>query len=622
LPGNQPFRWASNNYYLAHARNLTMMALAIDPADDPAVNPVLPPSSIGNTLRSFILDGNGAWLYQIYAMMGDPQTVAQAYQIPNNPAGAGFGLSSGGLPPEGFLYGESFGYLLGHLLALQTAGFNNSALSGPQIALIGAPVWDRYVTGFISSLTPAAQVNPTATYYGPVYQFAGYGDMLREYVTPDFMRPMALLAILEQENGGQTTHLNAARWFVTNAPTGGAATLMSRVSDPWTWGVSDSLLSFLLFDPTAAAATDPRPNYPTYFYDAPAGRIVAHSDWTPGGTMFDYKASWESINHQDATGGQFELYRNGEWLTKEMSNYDNNAQGLTSVYHNTLALQNWSTAGVPANLNWNEVTEWANGSQFMWGLAAADPTTVASTGPGYVYAASDLTGMYDRPSPWSPSNAAMDVSQATRSLVWLNNVGGSDYIVVYDRASTVHSGLFKRFNLSLVTAPVIQTAKGATTAIETMNDGQQLFVHTLLPQNAVTSFFDGAALLNPTAELEPTVYIYTVQDPTNPAGTRFLHVLQAAGTGAPMVAASYVQSTSGTAFDGAVFGANAVFFPVTTGTPFTGTTLPSPSGVHTVMVAGLTPNGGYSFNVGTNAVTLSSGGATTADSAGLLTIKF
>ena len=56
--------------------------------------------------------------------------------------------------------------------------------------------------------------------------------------------------------------------------------------------------------------------------------------------MFDYRSSWESINHQDGDGGQFELYRNGEWLTKEMSNYDNNDLGQTSVYHNTLALQN------------------------------------------------------------------------------------------------------------------------------------------------------------------------------------------------------------------------------------------------------------------------------------------
>lgn len=68
--------------------------------------------------------------------------------------------------------------------------------------------------------------------------------------------------------------------------------------------------------------------------------------------MFDYRASWESINHQDDDGGQFEFYRKGEWLTKEMSNYDNNA----AVYHNTLALQNYYVNGTPA-LQWFETGE-------------------------------------------------------------------------------------------------------------------------------------------------------------------------------------------------------------------------------------------------------------------------
>ena len=119
--------------------------------------------------------------------------------------------------------------------------------------------------------------------------------------------------------------------------------------------------------------------------DPAAGRIVAHSDWSANNTMFDYRASWISINHQVGDGGQFELYRNGEWLTKEMSNYDNNALGLTTVYHNTLALQNWCANGTP-NLNWYETGEWANGSQWMLGLNAGDPTTITSSGPGYVYA--------------------------------------------------------------------------------------------------------------------------------------------------------------------------------------------------------------------------------------------
>jgi hypothetical protein len=626
LPGNKPYRMASNNYYLAHARNLTMMALALDPADDPAVNPTQAPSTIGNTLRSYILDANGAWLYEIYAMMGDPATVAAAYGVPGNPTGAGFGLASGGLPPEGFLYGESFAYVLGQLLALQTAGFNDPSISGPQIGLIGAPVWDRYVVGYLSSLLPQAQTFSAEPWLGPVFQFAGYGDMLREYVTPDDMRPFTLLTLLEQENGGNTQHLNTARWFTTNVPEGGAASLMSRVSDPWTWGVSDSFLAFMLYDPSAPAAADPRPTFPTQFYDAPQGRIVAHSDWTPAGSMFSYKATWTSINHQDNTGGQFELFRNGEWLTKEMSNYDNNAQGSTTVYHNTLALQNWSAAGTPS-LNWDEGSEWTNGSQWMWGASAGDPTTITSNGPGYTYASSDLTNMYNKPDVWSPNLGATDVTQATRSILWLNNVlnnvASSDYIVVYDRATTQHTGLFKRFNLSLVTAPVTTTgAGGSTIATETMNSGQQLFIQTLLPQNAATSYFNGAVNMNPIAELEPTQFIYQVQDPANPADTRFLHVLQGANSGAGMVAATYVQSTTGTAFDGASFGSNAVFFPVSTSATFAGTTLPVTAATHTVMIAGMTPGAGYTVSVANNVVTVVPGGATTADSAGLLKVSF
>ena len=48
----------------------------------------------------------------------------------------------------------------------------------------------------------------------------------------------------------------------------------------------------------------------------------------------------------------FELFRKGEWLTKEMSNYDNNLVGITTVYHNTLALQNSVRRRHLASLQW------------------------------------------------------------------------------------------------------------------------------------------------------------------------------------------------------------------------------------------------------------------------------
>jgi len=613
LPNNSPYRMAANNYYIGHARLLTMMALSIDPADDPPLDASAPASQLGNSLRSYILDATGAWLYQQFAMFGDPGAVASAYGLPGG--GAGFGLASGGLPPEGMLYGESFGFMLGQLLALETAGFNDVAYAGPQVQLIGAPLWDRYVAGMLSSLTPTAQTFAEEPWLGPVYQYGSYGDLLRLWVTPDFMRPFALLAILDQQTGA-STHIDAARWFSVNATQGGAGALLSRITSPWSF--TESVLYYMLLDPAVPVPADPRPSLPLAFYDPGAGRIVAHSDWSPGNTMFDYRASWISINHQLGDGGQFELFRRGEWLTKEMSNYDNNALGMTTPYHNTLALQNWCSNGIPANLQWYESGEWANGSQWMEGAAAGDPTTITSIGAGYVFASSDLTNLYNRPAVWSPADSATDITQATRSIVWV----ASDFIVVYDRATSTHAGLFKRFNLSFVTNPVLD----GNAATATMASGQQLFVQTLLPLSPSASAVYAAGNLNPIAELEPTRYIYTVEDPARPADVRFLHVLQGADPGEPMIAATYLQSTSGTLFDGASFGTTAVYFPVEGDGSFAGTTVLAPAGVHALLVTGLQPNGSYTITIqpggGGSAIGISPGPGVAADPAGLLSLSF
>ena len=614
LPNDLPYRMAANNYYLAHARLMTMMALAIDPSDDPVVVAGQPATQLGNTLRSYLADALGAWLYQEYAMFGDAQTVTSAYDIPGN--GAGFGLASGGLPPEGMLYGESFGYALGQLLALQTAGFNNpkyAEFTGPQIDMIGAPVWGRWVNGMLTSLIPTSFVPPSEPYIGPVYEYASYGDMLRLWVEPDNVNSWTLFHLLENENG-ETTHQADTRWFATNVLEGGAAGMADRMTSS-TWGSIDTVEYFLLFDPAAPTAPDPRPGLPLEFYDPGAGRVVAHSDWTPGNTMFDYHASWESINHQDGNAGEFEMYRKGEWLTKEMSNYDNNEVGLTTYYHNTLGLKNWCAAGTP-NLGWEENGEWDNGSQWMWGESAGDPVTLTSSGAGYVYITTDMTNLYNRPDIWDSTQNVVDITRAQRSIFWLNK----DYIVVYDRATSVHSGLFKRFNLSLVTSPAI----AGLNATETMANGQKLFIHTLLPQNATITSREADTDLNPIADLEPTKYVMTVQETSNPKDIRFLHVLQGADAGAKATAVSGFATTSGTEFDGALVGNAALLFIHDEAqlAGFAKAVYSEPAAVTANYVAGLRPGGAYTVSKSTGGgkvqVTVTAGGSTHADAAGVL----
>ena len=137
---------------------------------------------------------------------------------------------------------------MGELLALQTAGFNDSILSGPQSKLIGAPVWDRYLDGFLHTMVPTAKVYPSQPWLGAIYQIANYGDVLRLWVTPDFMQAFSLRNLLEQKlnnssnSGAPNVRLNATRWLALNAVEGGAAGLNQRIQQPWSYGVQNALL--------------------------------------------------------------------------------------------------------------------------------------------------------------------------------------------------------------------------------------------------------------------------------------------------------------------------------------------------------------------------------------------
>jgi len=622
------YRMASNNYYLSHARLLTLMSLAFDPADDPPVIAGSPASILGNSLRSYIPNATGAWLYQEYAMLGDPAAVKSAYGLP---ASASVGLASGGLPPEGMLYGESYAFIFGQLLGLKTAGFADPSIIGPQAALINdPPVFDRFVKGMIASLTPAPFVPPNESYLGSVYQMASYGDVLRLWMTPDNMKPFSLLHVLDAENG-DTSRDNDERWWIVNVPQGGAGALLNRIGDPWTWGVQDGLWPFLALDPTAAPATDPRPNYPTAFYDAPQGRLVEHTDWTPNGTMFATRCSWMSINHQQADANQFELYRKGEWLTKGVANYDNNIYGLTCDFHQTLSIQNWCQDGVsaqnpnglPGTLGWWEGPFWAEGSQWQLGDSAGDPTAQVSVQTAYTYVFGDTTNLYNRPSYWSPANAAMDVLHASRSMIWLK----PDRLVIYDRATSHTAGLFKRFNLALTATPVVN----GNTITSTTPGGQNLYWTSLLPAGASVNFdpIENPSVpignMDPIADLEPSTCRVYLQDTGGGSDTRFLNVLEGADPGVAADPVALVRSSAGTAFDGAIIGNinTVVLFQNDPTVAFASVTYTVPATVTTHYVTGLTAGATYTVATSTSGgnvtVTVWPGGTLTADPAGVIT---
>ena len=621
LPHNAAYRMAANNYYLSHARLMTMLALVIDPQDDPPLNPGVPESSPTNSLRSYLSIATGAWLYQEYAMFGEGAQVADDYGMPGY--GANFGLASGGMAPEGSLYGHSMGFVLGQLLAMQTAGFGTNTIdyTGPQIKLLGAPVWDRFCDAWLSIVTPLPAT--IASYEPPAYQPMGYGDMLRLFLTPDVSEAHSLLMLLDARTG-VTNRTAKTRWLAMEEPQGGYAGLLNRVSNPYGGGSVNQhgVLYFLSIDPaTLAPPADPRPALPSLFFDRPQGMFVAHSDWTTNASLLHWRCCWLSIDHQNGDGGMFQFYRKGEFLTKELSSYDQNAAtGQSSWLHNTLALQNTCPAGTPGNLSWYEAACWTTGSQWMMDESAGDPVTLVSSDTNHVFTYGDLTPLYNRPSVYSPEDAALDIQHASRSLLWLK----PDHLIVYDRATSHTAGLFKRFNLCLPDAPTVAAHNGGGSVLtETLPSGQRLFINSLLPATGAVSINSLSNAVTTAAEGDPCHYRLAIEDTNNPTNIRFLHVLQGADAGGMADTTTYAQSTGGNAFEGVVVHGVEVLFPVNVlSNNFTSVSYTAPAGVTNHYVAGLTPHAQYAVTVQTNGgqllVTVTPGPQLTAEQSGLL----
>ena len=575
-------RWAVNNYYTAHMRNLGLMAMALDPADDP-----------GGALTGQLRSVTGAWLYVLdRALRKD---------------------AAGGLVPEGFEYGpQTLGFAAQLLVALETAGQADPAVHGPQVAWDQNPFWDELVSAFLHSISPVPVASPSEGV--PVYLPAWYGDG-QNYRAPDFIEVFGPLGVHDR-SAGRTGRSEALRWIQVHTPPGGAPGLGERVARP-SGAFQVSILYFLLLEPGLAAPADPRPALPLTHFAPGLGRILSRTGWGESASWLSYKLSYNEVDHQYGDGNQIELWRNGEWLTRERTGWD--LEYGAPRNHNTLAIQNdppdHSDACAYRDVNWKEGAQWAY-------VATGDPSIVAwVAGPGHLAVTGDATNLYN-----SEREGSTDVLHASRSAVWLP----PDHVVVYDRAVTKTAGRFKRFWLAF-TGPATVSAGRTTVATP---GGQQLFVSTLLPRNAALAVQPASILTcggapagaESAAVDDPVATFLSVEAPGGPASARFLHVLEGADGGASPSAVTLLESTGGKPHAGAAVRGTAVLFPVDPGGAFAGVTYAVPAGVGTHKVTGLEPGGSYGASSapaagGGTSVTVSAGGSLVADAGGVLTFS-
>lgn len=564
LADAQQVRFSGNNYYAAHARNLGLMALALDPADD-----------ANNQLRNYLDIAVGAHLY-----IFDHLTQTD---------------SRGGLLPEGLEYSpQTLGYITQLLLSLHTAGATYPAT----MSLSGSEFWNDSLTAYLHSLSPATVAREEG---GDRYQPAFYGDG-QSYHLPDFVSAFAPIGLYDLATGNQS-RLNTVRWLQSHTAPGGATQLAERVRNPNDF--REAILYFMLYDPTAAPATDPRPPMTTAFLAPGLNRLFSRSGWGSDAAWFTFSLSWNSIDHQMADGNHFSFYRNGEWLTKGRVGYANIAEGIaSSEFYNTVAIQNDRPTDRDDS-DWR-IDLWQRGSQWNY-VNDGNPTLLASSlQADYAYALGDATPLYN-----STSEGATAVTQAERAIFWLK----PDHIVVYDRAATQSSGKFKRWWLQL---PNPATVNGRQATMTTVT-GQQLVVTTLLPTDAVlTAVNSNEPLIDATAATDDPMKVrLRVDAPGNPQSVRFLHLLQGANAGAKAAAATLVRSVDNH-FEGASVGDAVILFPVNREPVATTLQYTAPAGVTKHFVTGLQPNTGYTVQVQNGQVQIAEGGSTQTDAGGVL----
>lgn len=569
LQNKDAVRFATNNYFTGHGRNLGLMAMSFDPADDP-----------DGKLKAYLDNSTGAFLYMTDAALRDD--------------------CAGGLMAEGFEYGPlTAQYTADLLFALHTAGLDDPAIRGPQVRVTENPFWADMIPAYVHGMAPSLH---KLDYPGPYHDYASFGDQetYEPYtgVQNDPILYFSPLAILALDRGDQQMY-DTIRWIELNMPPGGDDPEQLAQRSGGIYAPQNAISYFMLMDPNAGATIDPRPSYPLDYYASGLRYLFSRTGWEQDDSYFVFQVTWTGIDHRHGDANNFGLHRKGEWITKEHTGYG----AYESAVHNNVSIEN----DKPSHDDSISNKVWQTGSQVTYYAAGDGEVLAKSFKDTFVYALGDATKLYNSPE----SNGTTDIVHASRSIVWLK----PDHVVIYDRAETKTDGRFKRFHLQTPSAPNVS----GDFVSATTKEGQQMFFTALLPQSP------NIGVDTPEIEYEaggdPMEQRLTIE--STDLSARFLNVVQGADAGASADEAEYVKGAGSTPFDGAVVKGTFVAFPVDLDATFADCEFDVPDTTTVFLVTGLTPSAGYAVTVdppsgGTIHVKVTAGGGTAADDGGVL----
>ena len=628
----EQIRLALNNHYGNHLRAIGMNAMSFDPADD-VPNPGIGDNAPAGALTGYLPGPNGEWVYQNTGELRDAVGVwlyLTDYALRHD--------GGGGISQEGAMYASNgLGPVAQMMAALHMAGQDDPSVWGPQVSLVDHPAWWKVARGCLAQVPPApraAKIN--MEYMGSTFEPVPWGDMQNYYLDDVFAKVMGPLALVDIDlHGPNAPFAQQARWFLANLPEGGPSELAARVrhlESNARW--RDAIYYFLLFDPKAAPATDPRltepPGYSTRFDPAGTmGSIFSRTAGTSPAAFFDWRLGWNRIDHQGGDGNSVELWYNGVWITRRWAGYG--ARTLCSDYQNAFAFGGW--AATDPNYGNLVTLPWANGGQFPYG-PNGDPVILARSVAGeYVFTTGDATPLYNS----FTHTELRKVTQAVRSTLWVK----PGLLFVLDRAATVGtSSKVQWFNMQ--SPPVISGNTASLTVVDQWKTSewnnqlqQSEYTYHSIPKADVriTSVFPATTLsINTDQPQEAGSNIETavgeeqtarlkIQASGDPQATHMLAVLDTVLPGASHPVVTGLVSSSGTSFQGAIAGNIGALFKANPGDIFTSVSYNIPATVTQQYISGLTPNAGFDVTMlaapgGGVTVTITPDGSTSASDAG------
>jgi hypothetical protein len=606
-----------NNY--THARILILMAAALtfndNTTDDPPLSNTCSatryqvcPDGTAGSLHAYWTYVSGGLLYKDWANLESPTVVQSAYNtqfnnLPSQPMCNSLwhtsvpclGGARGGESSEGTSYGVSISKLRWALNAIHTAGYDDPLLYGPQMSMGTMSYWDLRYVADLNLLTGLSGIPSESSRWN----YLTDGDSLAYYVYPsNYATEAATLSA--DAYVGRTDRTAALQWLVTNSAFGTAngqaghcgsyCGIDNELSNDYGSGAAlDLFLALPAQDLAANLPADPRPSLPTDWYNAGNQHLITRTGgWTTGtNTIFSYYCTNTQIDHEHEYCGRFDIYSQGEYITKgrmEFNDYNNEVSTVRNQNLPELINNPAQTACTYTNGCYFSDASMLGG-QLWHGYQAGMDTLYYSELPGYVATVADSTNSYN--GGWGGFGLINGVTKASRSLVYLRN---SNQVIYYDRGDTGSDAWDKANYLTATGQP---SFTGNTASWLTRSGNQKVYWTQLEPNGSSPSLDATYSDGNATNDWE--IYGRIKVDAGSVQSARFLSVLQWGPANLSAPALSTVASSSGTAFEGALDGSSLVMFMHDWPSTFTTTTYPA-SGASTQYVADLAPNTTYAIS--------------------------